>query len=281
MKRALVALLLAACVSAPAIQRAPTTVRAVVVPETASALPEPPPAHKLSLNPSRIFAGQEPNTEHPEGTLLMVMSDEHVRRLDELDIATMHVFRSLDFGRSEFSAFEKRGAALYVVTVTTNPKVEATHTLLRVDLGSLTIVKSANVAGALPMLHTDHAFPPYVSVGARGVRVVYRGGCPESVPEGEERDAGCVYYETHRLADLRVVKVHMVPMVRTYSLSPERVPDDYGELPREPRIDGPPNCTTNGMLFIDSAWVGDEYFELRSGCCDEPGGGFFECKATK
>jgi hypothetical protein len=285
MKRALTALFLVACASGHAIERAPATVQTTTAassPPTTTATSTLPPALKLSFQPSRIFAGQEPNTEHAQGTLVMVMSDEDVHRLDELDIASMVVFRSLDLGRDDFAAVEKHGDSLYVVTVHVGVKVGGTHTLSRVDLNSFKVMQHAEAARQLATLHTDHAFPPFVSVGSRGVRVVYRDFCPDSVPEGEVRDAGCIFYETHRLSDLGVVKVHMLPIVNVYSATPVRVRDDYGEPPLvEDRAERDPHCATTGSMPIDSVWVGDNYFALKFGCCDEPGGGFFQCKAPR
>ncbi len=265
MKRALVALLLVACAGAPVIERAPT------VPTP----PEAPRALELSFHPSRIFAGKAPNAEHAEGTLLMVseIRDEHIRRLDELDIATMRVSGSLDFGRRDFAAFAERDGALYVVTVTMGPKRGVTHTLDVVDVASMKIVQSANTEGELSPLHGEETFPPVVSVGTRGVRVTFRGSCPSSV-----QDEDCVHYETHRFDDFTVAHDHIVPLGRVRLV---HVPDDFGELPPEAKRDRHPPCTTRGIFFADDVWVGDDYFALRFGCCGSPPGGFFECKATK
>lgn len=260
MNRALAALFLVACAGAP--MRAPTTARA-------AAVATPPPALEVSFHPSRIFAGQEPNDEHTQGTLVMV--SEH--RLDELDIATMNVFRSLDFERDDFAAFAERGRALYVVTVHVSDKLGPSHTLHRVDLASLKIVQSATTMGDVPLLH-DRAFPSVVSVGTRGVRVTFLGSCPSSVADDAGED-GCVQYETHRLDDLAVTTTRAVPLLRIASA---HVPDDFGELQPEPKRDVSSRCRTQGIFFVDRVWVGDDYFELRFGCCGSPRGGLFRCK---
>ena len=285
MKRAASALVLIACASAPAVERAPTVVRSAPVvpgPSSTASAPKDAPALKLPFSPRRIFAGNEPSAEHTKGTLFMLdEDDEHHRSVDEIDLATMLVIRTLDLGAGELSALEHWGNDAYVLTVTERPKTGSTHTLRRIDLRSMKIVASATTPGAVATLRADHAFPPFITVGSRGVRVAYRGFCPNSVLDEEIRAGGCVYYETHRLSDLGKTAVHMVPLANIYSSNPVKVPDDYGELPEHTRDDRDPYCTTTGSMTIDSLWVGDRYFALKSGCCDEPGGGFFMCEAPR
>lgn len=236
--------------------------QAVVVP--------PSPAIELSFHPSRIFAGQRPSSEHVAGTLVMVIeeNEHHIRRLDELDLATMRVFRALDFEKTEFAAFAERDGALYVLTATTLPKRGYVHALHRVDLDSLTISRTAETDGAVPTLHGDHAFPTSVSVGDRNVRLTFAGFCPSSIVEDNRNDA-CVHYETHRLADLAVTKIDV-------RLMASRAPDAFRELPLPRPSD--PRCATRGIFVADGVSVGDSYFELTFGCCGSPPGGLFQCK---
>jgi len=93
----------------------------------------------------------------------------------------------------------------------------------------------------------------------------------------------CFYYETHRLDDLRVLKSHLAVYVMDSSKASVevKVPDDYGELPETKLVETPAECTTSSGRFVDGVRVGDNYFELRRGCCDEHNGGFFQCKAAK
>jgi hypothetical protein len=265
MKRALVALLLVACTSAPVIEHVSAAPSAVT-----------PAALELSFRPSRIFAGQEPSVEHLQGSLLMVIEEheDHVRRLDELDIATMRVFRSLDF-KDDFAAFEERGDSLYVVTVTIHPKRGATHNLHLVDRRTLEVVHRVESDGAIATLHSDDAFRPFMTVGSRGVRLTFKGVCPDSVSE-DERGDGCVHYEAHRLVDLAEIKDRVIPIARRA----DTPPDDIGELPPESKR-AAPQCKTHGLVVADSLWVGDNYFELAFGCCGSAPGGFFQCKAPK
>lgn len=284
MKRALVALLLSACASAHAVERAPAALQMAVVASTASTTPTTaePQALKLSIPAWDIFAGQEPSAEHAQGTLVVAASDERGQRLDELDIETMQVFRTVDFRADHFYALARSGDTLYVVTESWGLKSEPTHTIHRVDLGSLKITQSAPAVEAPPRGGWDYTSPPEVLVGSRGVRVVYRGRCPTSVPQSEEGpQVNCFYYETHRLGDLRVLKVHLRVYVMDFS-KPQvevEVPDDYGELPEAKRDDRAPLCAT--MSGGGGVWVGDNYFELRTACCTDPGGGLFQCKAPR
>lgn len=283
MKRVLTGLFLIACAGGHAVEHAaPMTAQTTVASSIASttATTPPPRALKLSIPAWEIFAGQDPSAEHAQGTLVVAVSDERGQRLDELDIATMQVFRTVDFRAAGFYALKRHGDVLYVVTTQTGVKTGATtYTLHSIDLHSLTISKSAAAVEGPARQGWDYTAPPEVVVGSRGVRVVYRGRCPAAVPE--EDGTNCFFHETHRLDDLRVLKVHMTVSYTTVGHvndPPVKVPDDYGELPEAKREDRAPLCAT--MAGGGSGvWVGDNYFELRRACCDDPGGGLFQCKA--
>jgi hypothetical protein len=80
-----------------------------------------------------------------------------------------------------------------------------------------------------------------------------------------------------------VLKVHLAVYIFDFGepTVEVKVPDDYGELPEATSKERPASCTTSSGRFVDGVWVGDDYFELRQGCCDEHNGGLFQCKATR
>ncbi len=278
MKRALALVGLVACAHAVAPRVAPHVMRA----EVAAAAPAPA-QREIDMLVRFVFAGQEPSAQHAEGTLVVVRVETKDGRerslLEELDVATMRAVRSTDLGENEPVDLQMAGDVLYVLT--TDPETD-THTIAALDRHGFGEIASSRVATAVPDRFMDRIVTTGLTIGSRGVRLTYRARCPNGTAD---RDDGCVFYETHRLGDLAVVKVRHYAFDRMWNASkPEiRVPDDFGELPPEPEGKPPSEatCPFHGTTLLGAATVGGHYFMLTSGCCGGPHGGFFECDVAK
>jgi len=274
-KRALSCLALVACVHA-ATERPRATVNA----EMAAATPA---QRRIDLPITFLRAGKEPSAAHAEGTLIVVryeMTGEHERYwLEELDVSTMRAFRSKDLGATSLVDLKVAGSLVYLLTTDLDA---GAHAVTSFDANGFAAVATSRVAGAVPDRFTDHAVTTGLTIGTRGVLVSFRAACPRGTAESED---GCIFYETHRLGDLAVVKVRHYAFDRMSDLSKPQVhvPDDWGEPPEKP-AEPPPDaatCPFHGTIMLGAARVGDHQFMLTSGCCGGPRGGLFECDAPK
>jgi hypothetical protein len=191
----------------------------------------------------------------------------------------MRAFQSKDLGVTSLVDLNVSDGRVYQLTTDVDGDA---HTVTALDAGTFVTLASSRVAGAVPERFTDHAVTTGLKIGTRGVLVSFRRRCPKGTADSED---GCIFYETHRLADLAVVKVRHYAFDRMWDLSkPQvRVPDDWGETAEKP-AEQPPDaatCPFHGTIMLGAARVGGHYFMLTSGCCGGPHGGFFECDAPK
>ncbi|HEY1955202.1 MAG TPA: hypothetical protein VGH28_06305 [Polyangiaceae bacterium] len=278
MRPALFCLALVACAHATVERpRAIAPTAHVNVRAEVAAAPPVPGERRIDLPIVFVLEGKEPSAQHTGGTLIVVRVEQERYWLEELDVATMRAFHSRDLGHESPVDLKAGRDVLYVLA-----NDGETHTLSALDMNGFDEVAVSRVARAVPGRFQDHAVTTGLTVGTRGVLVTYRSQCPKGTPESED---GCVYYETHRLGDLAVVKTRRYAFDRMWDFSRPQihVPDDCGEIPAGPEEKGPPeaSCPFHGTIMLGSARVGDHYFMATSGCCGGPQGGFFECDAPK